>query len=241
MGIAGSPAGVSERVRLPPQPARQPARRVPDAARSEHRPPARDLPAGHRSSRLTSNGTKPVCTTRLSLAPNQPRPSVGRQHSAVDSRIGDAASRAEHRPPANLTEYWTHGCAENYVAELTYDGTLFFFDDDLDTGVVTTSLLGWLSGQNDYLAFSRRALARHLRPPRSPERGSRIDGGGSGLLGVRGRQAVAALSRQAARTAGNPKSETPATAIYPLAAGGGQQDQQPASLLLPCQARARQC
>ena len=66
MGIAGPPAGVSERVRLPPQPARQPARRVPDAARSEHRPPARDLPAGHRSSRLTSNGTKPVCTTALS-------------------------------------------------------------------------------------------------------------------------------------------------------------------------------
>ena len=39
------------------------ARRLPDAARAQHRPPARDLPAGHRSSRLTSNGTKPVCTT----------------------------------------------------------------------------------------------------------------------------------------------------------------------------------
>jgi hypothetical protein len=51
------------------------------------------------------------------------------------------------RPPANLVGYWTDGRAEVYVAELTYDGTLFFFDGKLDTGVDTTNLFGWMSGQ----------------------------------------------------------------------------------------------
>jgi hypothetical protein len=48
------------------------------------------------------------------------------------------------RPPAHLIGYWTDGRAEVYVAELTYNGDLFFFDYHADTAVVTTNILGWM-------------------------------------------------------------------------------------------------
>jgi hypothetical protein len=51
------------------------------------------------------------------------------------------------RPPAGRVGYWTDGRAETHVAELTFDGTVFFFDSSLGTGVVTTNLLGWIESQ----------------------------------------------------------------------------------------------
>jgi len=52
LGLAAASAGIPGRVRLPPQPPRQPARRVPDAARARRPPPARHLPPDHRPRRL---------------------------------------------------------------------------------------------------------------------------------------------------------------------------------------------
>jgi hypothetical protein len=46
--LTPAPPGLPRRVRLPSQPSRQPARRVPDAARSQHTPRAGQLPPDHR-------------------------------------------------------------------------------------------------------------------------------------------------------------------------------------------------
>jgi hypothetical protein len=57
-------------------------------------------------------------------------------------------SGPEQRPPPGHAGYWTDGSNDVYVGELTHYGTLFFFDSQINTDIVTTNMLDWLTGQN---------------------------------------------------------------------------------------------
>ena len=57
-------------------------------------------------------------------------------------------SGPEQPPPPGHAGYWTDGSNDVYVGELTHYGTLFFFDSQINTDIVTTNMLDWLTGQN---------------------------------------------------------------------------------------------
>lgn len=82
----------------------------------------------------------------VTVSPPRHPPSEARLRKLTHGRaIGLSAKHLI--PPANHVGYWTNGHGTIYVAELTYYGALFFYEEDLDTGLVVTDLLGWASGQ----------------------------------------------------------------------------------------------
>ena len=92
--LTAAPPGLPRRVRLPSQPARDPTRRVPDAARPQHPTPASQLPPDHRRGRLTLRRSW-VSTSPSVIAPGNSafaRPSLVRGHRC---RAGKSAGRPE--------------------------------------------------------------------------------------------------------------------------------------------------
>ncbi len=55
----------------------------------------------------------------------------------------------EQRPPAGHVGYWTDGMNEVYLGALTHSGTLFFYQYEISSDIVTTNILDWLTGQDD--------------------------------------------------------------------------------------------
>lgn len=55
----------------------------------------------------------------------------------------------EQRPPTGHVGYWTDGTNEVYLGALSHYGVLFFYAYEINSDIVTTNVLDWLSGQDN--------------------------------------------------------------------------------------------
>lgn len=77
------------------------------------------------------------------------RPSTPSSMQAVTHGQVVPVSGPQQRPPAGHVGYWTDGTNKVYLGALTHFGTLFFYQYEIDSDIVTTNLLDWLNGQDD--------------------------------------------------------------------------------------------
>lgn len=83
---------------------------------------------------------------RVTAIPPRRPPSAAQMARVTRGRVVRLAG-PYRLPPAGHIGYWTDGRTTVYVSELTFNGALFFYAENLDNGLVITNLTGWESGQ----------------------------------------------------------------------------------------------
>lgn len=84
--------------------------------------------------------------SRVTAIPPRLPPSAAHMERVTGGRVVALAGPYRLPPPGHVG-YWTDGRTTIYVSELTFNGALFFYAENLDNGLVVTNLTGWENGQ----------------------------------------------------------------------------------------------